>query len=87
MTSRYTLHAERARLIDDKFLRGLSVQEAARLAEIDQELDRRDAPAVARLKRHTSRRRTTVAKQITALKAKIAENASDHPKAKSAGLP
>jgi hypothetical protein len=87
MTSRTILYSERGLLIDEKFLRGLTAEESARLAQIDEELDRRDGPAAARLERKMGRRRESTAKQISALKARIAKNASDHSQADSAGVP
>ena len=87
MVSKASLCAERSRLVDDEFLRGLSESEAARLTAIDQELDRREAPAVASLERRMKRELSVTNKQISALKAKIAKNGPDRPQAKSARIP
>ena len=87
MLSKTTLLKERALLIDEQFLNGLSPAKTSRLAEIDTEIDRRDAPRVARLRRRMARERAAVDKQIAALKAKIAKNAPDRPQTKSARLP
>jgi hypothetical protein len=84
MPTKTTLCAERGRLIDEQFLRGLSPAEAARLAEIDAELERRDAPKVRRLKQSMDRDFGVLARKIAVLEAKIAKNASDPAKAQSA---
>lgn len=87
MASKVSLLAERSVLIDAKFLHGLTSPQAARLAEIDLELERREAPKVARLNQRLDRERTAIDKQIAAFKAKIAESAPDSPKARSARIP
>jgi len=87
MSSKIALLKERGLLIDEQFMSGLSAAQVARLAEIDAELERRDAPRVARLSRRLTRERDGVAKQIAALRSTITKNAPDRPQAKSARLP
>jgi hypothetical protein len=85
MLSKRALCEERAHLIDAKFLSGLTIAQAARLAEIEAELDRRDAPRVARMKRQRDAEFAAIDRQIAELKAKIEKNASGRPQAKTAG--
>lgn len=85
MPTKKALCTERARLIDEKFLGGLSDASVARLAQIEAELDRLDAPRVALLKKQNNAQFAAVDRQIADLQAKIVKNASGRPQAKTAG--
>jgi hypothetical protein len=85
MVSKTILCAERARLIDKKFLDGLTAAQTERLAKIDAELDRRDAPKVARMKQAQDAEFAAIDRQIAGVKAKIEKHASGRPQAKTAG--
>ena len=85
MRSDNSLYLERARLIDEKFLGQLTAEQALRLAWIDDELDRHDAPrAEARLKQRRDAEFATIDRQLSELEAKIEKNAPDRPQAKTA---
>jgi hypothetical protein len=85
MVSKKALCEERAHLIDAKFLGRLTVAQGQRLAEIETELDRRDAPRLARMKKQRDAEFAAVDRQIADLKAKIEKNASGRPQTKTAG--
>ena len=84
MRSDNSLYLERARLIDEKFLGQLTAEQALRLAWIDEELDRRDAPRAARLKQRRDAEFAAIDRQLSELEAKIEKNAPDRPQAKTA---
>jgi len=75
------LIAEYARLVDEKFLGRLTDRKAARLERVKQEIDRLDAPRI----KASDREYAEIDRRITAIEARIAGNASDSPKAKTAG--
>lgn len=85
MVTKKSLCEERAHLVDAKFLGRLSAAQAARLDDIEAELDRRDAPKVARMKKQLDAEFAALDRQIADLKAKIENNASGRPQTKTAG--
>ena len=85
MKHKSALCAERGRLIDEQFLGRLTPAGAERLAKIEQELDRLDAPRVALLKKQRDAEFSAIDLQISQAKAQIEKNASDRPQAKTAG--
>ena len=83
--SKRALCEERGHLIDEEFLGGLTPDKAARLAEIEMELDRRDAPRLAQIKQQRDTKFAALDRQISELEAKIEKNGSSRPQAKTAG--
>lgn len=81
-----SIYDERARLIDAKFLGELSAEGSARLAEIEAELDRRDAPKVAAARKRRAAEFEAIKQEQSDLKAKIKidNNAPRRPQAKTA---
>ena len=80
-----SLHTERARLVDEKFLGRLTPAGSARLTQIDQELEGIDAPRVAALKASRQAESAALVTQIAGIAAKIEKRASSRPQTKTAG--
>ena len=85
--SKKSVYDERAELIDAGFLGELSAEAAGRLADIDAELKRLDAPRVAEARLRKVAEVQALDREISDLKAKIKmeENASRRPQTKTAG--
>ena len=85
--SKKSVYDERAELIDAGFLGELSAEAAGRLADIDAELKRLDAPTVAESRLRRVAEVQALDREISDLKAKIKmeENASRRPQTKTAG--
>ncbi len=85
MVSKRALAKEHGKLVDEKFLRGLSTAQAERLAEIEQELDRLEAPRVEASRKEREAEFSTIDGRIAEIKATIEKRATDRPQTKTAG--
>ena len=87
MRSKKSLCDERAHLINEKFLGTLTAIGAQRILEIEAEIDRLDAPRLAKVKEQDAADLAAMDRQLADLEAKInkAKNASSRPQTKTAG--